>query len=122
MVGGRQPVDAHLTCELSAGEVWNQAVDRSEQRGLPAAGRSDNQAQLALGDVKRDVTQHRTGGIGIGDGDPVELDHATAPAVAVRAGAERRGVRAGLGGGGAAKAGRAASTIATVGSTGRLGH
>ena len=41
------PVDRDSPAQLAAGEVRNEPVDRAEQRRLPAAGRADDDAQLA---------------------------------------------------------------------------
>ena len=39
-------------------------------------GAPDDDAQVGLADHTRDALQHRPGGVGLGDRDVVELDHA----------------------------------------------
>ncbi len=101
MCRGAPAGDRDRPRERATGEVRNEAVDRPEQRRLARAGAADDEAQLALRDAE--LTSARTGAdcAGIGDGDLLELDHATSSvrvagsaggsaAVARRPGADRR--------------------------------
>ena len=78
VVAGVVPVDGDAPGEGAAGEVGNQSVDGAQECRLARAGATDDEAELALDDVHVDVAQRRGGRVGIGDGDVVEADHATA--------------------------------------------
>src|SRR5690606_6031711 len=96
-----------------AAEPGNQAVDGPQQGGLPGPGGPDHQGQFARGHVEVDVRQGGTVGVGIGEGDRVESDHA----------ASLSGVAStGEGRGGVISAGRAATSTAPSPSGPATGH
>ncbi len=66
-------VDALAADGQIAGADVLQADDHPQQRGLPAAGRPDEDDELAVGDVQVDVV-HRDGAVGIPLGDTLEHD------------------------------------------------
>ena len=77
-VGARvsRPATVTRPASSAAGEVRDVAVDGAEQGRLAGAGRSDDQAELALGHVQVDAAQDGPGRVGVGDGDALEADHA----------------------------------------------
>ena len=122
---GVASVDDDPAGQRAAGEVRDQAVDRPEQRRLAGAGAPDDEAELALLDVQRDVAEHRRRRVGVGDGHVLEVDHADTRSRSVR-GRRWHGARAGGSarrrtGGGAANAAAPASRIARAGTSGSGG-
>ena len=118
MGAGVAAVDDHPAGEVPAGEVRHEPVDRAEQRRLAGAGRADDHAQLALGDLEVDVAEHRRRRVRVGDGDVLEADHAARSCGTARA---RTGDRAGRRTGGAIHAGSRPRSTAAAGSDGQLG-
>ncbi len=104
VVAGVAAVDGDPAGQLTAGEVRDEAADGAQQGGLAGAGRTDQQAQFALGDGQVDPVQGESGGVGVPDRDPVEGDHWVL-----------------RGGSGATAAGSRPSRIAAAGSRGRVG-
>src|SRR4051812_17558122 len=113
MGSGLATRDGDATRQPAAGEVRHESVDGTQQRRLAAARAPDDEAEFARLDPQVHVAQYRRGGVRIGDGDVVELDHDAAPTGIARG---ARGA-----GNGAAHAGSSANNTPIVGSKGSVG-
>jgi hypothetical protein len=76
VVPGVPTVDEHPAGQGAPGEVRHQTVEHPQQGGLAGAGPAHHQRELALGHRQAHAVEHRGVGVGEGDADRVELDHA----------------------------------------------
>ena len=78
-VGGRDGVD-HLAVdgEFAAGRPL-EAGDHAQQRRLAAAGRADEDDELAVGDLQIDVVQHVDAAEGLRDIGELDVAHDASP-------------------------------------------
>ena len=75
VLGGVESVDGDAARQRAAAEVRHEPVDGAQQRRLAAARGTDDEDELALGDLERDVVEAGSGGAGILHRHVLEGDH-----------------------------------------------
>ena len=68
-------VDAYAALDCSAREMRNETVQTAQQSGFARSRRSHNQDKRTRLDLKRDIPQCRSRGIGICVGEMLDPDH-----------------------------------------------
>jgi hypothetical protein len=72
---GVAPGDGDASTQSAAGEVGHQPVEAAQKRGLARAGRPRHEDELSLGDVQCRAGEGGVGGVRIGVGEMVEVNH-----------------------------------------------